>query len=247
MSVYFFNRDPNNIFPAASSYSKDDVDQLFSGLTTDGVTQSAMTYAIEDFISVTEINNIMSDYTVNYISDFAIFGKFSTATADFWTSDEIDSVLSGDTSYYLNEDEINAFASGRTAQYPITEEVYDNAYNATEVSQLYWHPAPFYKRTLLTDDTTYTLGGSISNTTTIDVSANIYWEVEEIGGGEGQGQSTWYSLSQSTGDTSATITVTAEENNNSGNVRIVNLGFSGVQIDGVPFTVTLTQIEGIVD
>lgn len=248
MPVYFFNKNPNVLFPGASSYSKDEVDGMFSGLTTDGVTQSGMTYAIEEgeFISESEINSIMDDYTINYISQTSINSKFVNATSDFWTADEIDSTLSGDTSYYYNSEEIDIYASGKTANYPTSTEVYDDSYSAVEVSQLYWHPAPYYKRTLATDGTEYTLGGNIGNTTEIYVSGNTYWEVEEYSGGKSSPQSSWYSLSQSTGTVSVEITVTADENNNTGSIREVDLRFSSVQVNGSPFIVTLTQNKYVI-
>jgi len=240
MPVYFFNKNPNILFPGGSSYSKDEVDGQFSGLTSDGVTQSAMTYAIEDFISVTEINQIMSDLTVNYISQTEINNKFDTATADFWTSDEIDSVLSGNTSEFYNSEELDVFASGKTAIYSTSEEIYDNAYADVEVSQTYWHPEPFYKRTLGTDDTTYTLGWNVGSTTQIYVSGNTYWEVIEEDAPFGG--ASWYSLSVTNGESSLYITVTAEETN-TGPSRTINLEFNANEINQVPFTVALTQIN----
>ena len=237
MPVYFFNKNPNILFPGASSYSQDVVDQMFSGLTTDGVTQSALTFAIEDFISETLINSIISDHTVNFISESNINSKFNTATKYFWTSNEIDSTLSGNTSYYYNSEELDVFASGKTSNYSTEQEVYDDAYDTAEVSQLYWHPEPYYKRTLFSDSTEYTLAGNIGSTTSINVFGNTYWEVSESGE---FGAAGWYSLSTYTGNTDITITVTAIEKN-TGAERSVDLEFSANDINQVPFTVTLTQ------
>ena len=239
MPVYFFNKNPNILFPSASSYSKDDINQMFSGLTSDGVTQSAMTYAIEDFISETLINSIISDYTTNFISETSINNKFNRATEDFWTSDEIDSTLSGDTSYYYNAEELDVFASGKTSKYSKAQDVYNNAYSDAEVSQLYWHPEPYYKRTLTTDNTNYTLGGDKYDTIPIFVSGNTYWEVEQLGGFS----ASWYLLNVTTGNTDIIITVSAEEYNDSGSERFVDLEFSAVQINQTPFTIRLTQEE----
>jgi len=242
MSVHFSNTDPNSLFPAASSYSKDVVDQMFSGLTTDGVTQTALTYAIEDFISETAINTIMSDLITNFISETIINNKFDFATQNFRTAEQIDSMFSGDTSEFYNTEEVNEFASGRTDDYSETQDVYDNAYSAMEASQLYWHPAPFYERFLVTDEDSYTLSGNEGYTKDIYVSGSTYWEVGQVGGG---GKATppeaWYSFSHTTGDTSLILTITAEEDNESGGVRSVDLEFSAVQIAHVPFTVTLSQ------
>lgn len=242
MPVYFYNTDPNSLFPAASSYSKDYVDQLFSGLTTDGVTQSSLTYAIQDFISETEINTIISDYTIDYISTTEINNKFDDATRNFWTSDEIDSALSAYTSLFYNSEQLDVFASGRTSNYPELTDVYDNAYTEIETSQEYWHPEPFYKRTLYTDSDLYILGGNIGNTVDIFVSGNTYWEVSQYDGERGSSPpEAWYSFSQTTGDTSLTITITAEQNNQTGSARDVNLQFNAVQVAGSPFLVNLEQ------
>jgi len=231
-------KNPYNFF-SSDYYKTSQIDTMVYNITVSGVTQQQLDDATETFRTDSEIDVIYTDTTSIYLTLEEINSAGSAYTDGFIYSPEIDFKIAGFMTSFLTSPEIDTIFSGFTAELLSESEAQIQIDNGTEVSMDYWHPAPYYERTLLMEESV-TIGNEAGNSITSYISGNTYWERTNSG-------PIWlsYALLATEGTGTTELTFQATQNNSDAS-RYTTIFFDSDDVVNMPISIRVYQSGGYV-
>ena len=226
-------KNPYDFF-TSDSYTKTELDAIVYEITVSGVTQQQLDDAIATFRTSDQIDTSYSASTANYLTLDEINATGSGYTEDFISSAEIDSRISDYFGDLLTPSEIDVVFSAHTENLVTEAEAQTQIDSAVEVSEDYWHPAPYYERVLVSDSTNYNIGATIGNTVDIILSGNTPWAIHPIV------NPPFTSESPDFGTGTTVITLTATQGGQA-QPRQSTLRIESDDVAGAPLLLTITQ------
>lgn len=225
-------KNPYNFF-TSDSYTKTEIYQLVYNITVSGVTQQQLDDAISTFRTSDQIDTSYSAATSTYLTLEEINVTGSAYTDGFITNAEIDSKVAGFVTDFLTPSEVDVVFSAHTENLVTESEAQTQIDNAVEVSEDYWHPAPYYERTLITDAIYYDIGNAVSSEVDVILSGNTPWEITS--------SPPWTTESHSYGTGTTVITLTTDEQGPE-NDRQSYLVLNATDVAGTPLYITINQL-----